>query len=276
MKRWTQLCIGLGLLFATVLSVVCFTRRAMPPTVGVDSPAVATTLVMLGGSRGILAEVLWWRISELQSQRRYAELVPLTDLLVTLEPTSEEAWAYNAHNLAYNISVAHEAPAERWEWVKRGIALLDRALRIQPTSQKLLTEMGGFWEDKIGSNRDRAAAYYRAHTMDIPPPPDAETFEARVGLPIDWANPHHRALYWYDRSGDAYRCLRVTLGVVGQATDAGPLPYYVQTVRNAWPHLSDRDRPFVLEYTRQLFVRYPHSTELKHLLQELGHDSYHW
>ena len=115
---WARGLVGVGLLGALALSGLA-TRRALPPTMGADSPMLSTLLVALGGSRGIIAEVLWWRIGDLQRQNRYAELVPLTDLLVTLEPSSPDVWAYNAWNLAYNISVMHQDPEDRWRWVRR-------------------------------------------------------------------------------------------------------------------------------------------------------------
>ncbi len=270
MRWWTRRLIEGGLLLATVLSVVLCTRRAVPPTVGVDSPAVATTLVMLGGSRGIIAEVLWWRIAELQREHRYAELVPLMDLLVALEPSSEDAWAYNAHNLAYNISVAHEAPEERWTWVKRGLELLERGLRIQPTSQRLLTAMGEMWEDKVGGALDRAAPYYQAHVSEVPMPEDAATFEARVGTKVDWASPQWRALYWYQRAGDSYRCLRVAMGLMDRAGDEAFVAYYVQIVRQAWEQLSDRERMIIRSHLLYLETLYPQNVALKQALQEMN------
>ncbi len=275
MRRLWTWAIGGGLLLATVASIGFCTRRAMAPTVGVDSPAVATTLVMLGGSRGILAEILWWRIAELQRQHRYAEVVPLTELLLTLEPTSEDAWAYNAHNLAYNISVAHDRPEERWEWVKRGFAVLERGLRIQPTSQRLLNEMGSFWEDKVCGTSDRAAPYYRAHTMDVPVPEERSDFERRVGVKADWANPRLRALYWYDRSGAIYRRLRMTLGFMAECNDPAFLPYYVLTLRDAWGALGDQDRRVILPILRQVALAYPTCEELKAFLEEVNYDSNH-
>ena len=116
---------------------VCFTRRAVLPTVGTDSPMLSAVLVAMGGSRGVVSEVLWWRIADLQRQNRYAELVPLTDLLVTLDPASADTWVYNAWNLTYNISAAHNDDAEKWRWVKRGIELLERGLRAAPQAEPL-------------------------------------------------------------------------------------------------------------------------------------------
>ncbi len=269
MRRWLSGLMILLLLGATVASGLWVTRRAMLPSVGVDSPAMATLLVMLGGSRGLLAEVLWWRVTELQSAGRYAELVPLTELLVTLEPTSEDAWIYNAWNLAYNVSAAHTAPADRWEWVVRGVNLLERGLRIQPQSEALLQQMGWMWEDKIGGHLDAAAPYYRAHCGEIALPEDWGAFEARVGAKPDGALPVARALYWYDRAGVGLHQLRALTQLLNVTREVGLIPYYVQCVRSAWSDLSDLQRNAVVRFTTGLAAAHPQMRQLTDLLEEI-------
>ena len=54
------LVVGMVLAGVLVASNLLFTRRAALPTVGADTPMLSTLLVALGGSRGILSEVLWW------------------------------------------------------------------------------------------------------------------------------------------------------------------------------------------------------------------------
>jgi hypothetical protein len=96
LKRWTVTGFTLVLLAMLVVGTNrLMTRQAVLPTVGTDSPLLSAVFVTMGGARGILSEVLWWRISELQRQDRYAEVMPLTDLLVTLDPASPDTWVYN-------------------------------------------------------------------------------------------------------------------------------------------------------------------------------------
>ncbi len=269
MRKLATLFIILILLGATLFSGVFVTRRAMLPGVGVDSPAMSTLLVMLGGSRGLLAEILWWRVTELQSAGRYAELVPLTELLVTLEPTSEDAWVYNAWNLAYNVSVAHTDPADRWLWVKRGIVLLERGLRIQPFSKPLLQQMGWMWEDKIGGHLDVAAPYYQAHCTEIPLPDDWGIFEARIGTSVSGALPLARALYWYDRAEMSLHQLRVLTHLLNLTRNTALIPYYVTCVRTTFPELSDVQRTAVIRFTSGLATAHSEETILTDLLQEI-------
>lgn len=219
----------------------CVTRRAVPPTVGASSPALAAVMVALGGSRGILAEILWWRLADLQQQNRYAEMLPLTELLVTLEPTSADAWAYNAWNLAYNLSAAHRDAAEKWRWVKRGVTLLKRGLGVMPRSVVLLRQMGWLWEDKLGGTNDEAVGFYRAHLAELPPPDAAETaaFAQRIHLAeVDWMNPRLRALYWYCRADHEADQLRVLTALLREPGGRRLLPYFREVLDRAWPDLA--------------------------------------
>lgn len=262
--RWI---VGVALLGALALSGLA-TRRAVPPTAGADSPALSALLVALGGSRGVLAEVLWWRIGDLQRQNRYAELVPLTDLLVTLEPSSPDVWAYNAWNLAYNISVMHQDPAERWRWVRRGVELLARALRHAPTSRTLLRQMGWFYEDKLGGDNDAAAAHYRAHLGELGVPEDAEAFAARVGFRPDWSLPRTHALYWYLRSGHALDTLRAATALLRQTGDPALIPFFVTAARAALPDLAPAQARQQRDFARGLLRAFPGNPHLEAFLKE--------
>lgn len=266
-----RLGIGAALAAATLAAGLLLTRRAVPPTVGADSPALSAALVALGGSRGILAEILWWRIGDLQRQSRYAELVPLTDLLVTLDPSSADAWAYNAWNLAYNVSAAHQDPAERWRWVRKGLDLLTRGLGFAPADPTLLRQIGWFWEDKIGGDNDTAAPHYRAHVRDIPPPEGAEAFAARLGGVADWDDPRLRALFWYDRSGNPFDTLRATVALLSR--DPAPAPrvgYFLAAARRAWPSLSHQQAAQIRAFAQTLAARLPAHAGLRDFLKEIA------
>src|SRR5437762_1057316 len=64
-------------------------------------PALAFTSVALGGFRGLIANALWIRASELQDDEKYFEMVQLADWITKLEPHFVQVWINQSWNMAY-------------------------------------------------------------------------------------------------------------------------------------------------------------------------------
>jgi len=208
-----------------------FRRSGMPEAYtgfSADTPP-ALTFVMagLGGFRGIVSEVLWFRVSRLQEEGRYLELVQLADWIARLDPHASEAWTYNAWNLAYNVSIMMIRAEDRLRWVQNGVALLrDDALRFNPREARLYRELAWLYQNKIGDALDSAHLTYKlalAETMSPCVNPDGTvcgTPESRVRLatlrldadrmstlehrfgPLDWRLAESHAVYWASQGLD--------------------------------------------------------------------------
>src|SRR5215471_14574056 len=87
-------------------------------------PVLAFTTKALGGFRGLISNALWIRANELQEDGKYFEMVQLSDWITKLEPHLPAVWVHLAWNMAYNISIKFNDPADRWMWVERGLNLL--------------------------------------------------------------------------------------------------------------------------------------------------------
>jgi len=188
-------------------------------------PALTFVMAGLGGFRGVVSEVLWFRIARLQDEGRYLELVQLADWITRLDPHASEGWVYNAWNLAYNVSVMMVRPEDRLRWVLNGISLLrDEGLRFNPREARLYRELAWLYQNKIGDALDSAHVTYKLHLLEAMSPcvrPDgtldagaaataARLAELRMdagrmlGLerrfgPLDWRVPETHALYWADQ-----------------------------------------------------------------------------
>ncbi len=194
-------------------------------------PMLALTTQALGGFRGLIANALWIRASQLQEEDKYFEMVQLADWITKLEPHFVQVWLVQSWNMTYNISVKFSDPADRWRWVLRGIELLrDDGLRYNPDEALIYRELAWFFQHKMGQNLDEAQHYYKgewAREMtaalgsghpkfdDLINPQSAEakiraahllekykmdarkmkTLDDRYG-PLDWRLPEAHAIYW--------------------------------------------------------------------------------
>jgi len=184
-------------------------------------PALTFVIAGLGGFRGIISEVLWFRVNRLQEEGRYLELVQLADWITMLDPHAAEAWSYNAWNLAYNVSVMMIRDEDRLRWVQSGIALLrDDGLRFNPREAKLYRELAWLYQNKIGDVLDNAHLTYKFALAETLSPYinadgtvnataanraalsglhlDADrmlALEKRFG-PFDWRMAEAHAVYW--------------------------------------------------------------------------------
>jgi len=188
-------------------------------------------VVMLGGFRGIIADLLWYRLAALQEQGQYLELMQLAEWITMLEPDNGDVWVYQAWNLSYNVANMMSRPTDRWRWVLSGMELLrDRGFVMNPGDAKIRRELGWVFQNKLGSDMDTAAPYYREQWATLmqeagiePPNTDGESglkrlledaalrnaFEQRFKMNVatmqmldaefgtlDWRLPWTHAMYW--------------------------------------------------------------------------------
>ncbi len=125
-------------------------------------PILAFTTVALGGFRGLISNYLWIRANDLQQDDKFFEAAQLADWITDLEPHFPQVWAFQAWNMAWNISVKFKDSADRWRWVQRGMELLrDDGLRYNPDTTLLYQQLGWIFQSKMGQNLDDANLYYK-------------------------------------------------------------------------------------------------------------------
>src|SRR5262245_14356284 len=82
-------------------------------------PILQFTTVALGGFRGLIANILWVRATELQDEDKFFEMVQLADWITKLEPHFVQVWLVQAWNMCYNISVKFPEASDRCRWLRR-------------------------------------------------------------------------------------------------------------------------------------------------------------
>ncbi|TAN38113.1 MAG: hypothetical protein EPN23_03210 [Verrucomicrobia bacterium] len=222
-------------------------------------PLLAFTTVTFGGFRGLAADLLWLRATDLQERGEYFELVQIADWITKLEPRFTSVWAFQAWNMAYNISVLLNDPAERWRWVRAGVSLLrDNGLRYNPGSAGLHYELAWLFFHKLGQGYDQAHLFYKrawaeemtalfggaqpdyARLLADPErlrvlrevykldPTAMQRVDAAYG-PLDWRLPDAHAIYWavqgksYAKAFDDARLDRMIFQALADAFKHGRL-----------------------------------------------------
>jgi len=124
-------------------------------------PSLALITVALGPLRGLIVDALWWRVSDLQEQGEYFEILNITDWITTLDPGDPFVWNFHAWNLSFNIAYEFPTPETRWKWVEAGMKLLrDEGLKYNPGDKLIESELAYFFLDRISGFSEPARDYY--------------------------------------------------------------------------------------------------------------------
>lgn len=132
---------------------------------------------LLAVARAPLVDLLWLRATEAKDKGRIFDAYQLADMICQLQPKFPDVWAFQAWNMAYNISVTCNAPEERWRWVRNGYEeLRDKGIPLNPHSTQLYRELAWILFHKVGDFMDDAHWYYKnefakivEHVLGEPP-----------------------------------------------------------------------------------------------------------
>ncbi len=125
-----------------------------------ELPMMLQPLMAFG--RAPLVDFLWMRASKLKDQGRYFDADQLSRLICSLQPRFAAVWAFQAWNMAYNISVTLNSPEERWRWVRNGFELLrDKGIVLNPHNAQLYRELAWIFFHKVGDYMDEMHFYYK-------------------------------------------------------------------------------------------------------------------
>lgn len=116
----------------------------------VDAGSFMLKLAMIGGMRGVAANVLWNRAVELQKLQEWDKLKSTVDLITKLQPHFLAIWTFQGWNLSYNVSVEWDDPADKYVWIKEGITFLKDGVEKNPKSPDLTWDTSWTYYHKIG------------------------------------------------------------------------------------------------------------------------------
>jgi hypothetical protein len=116
----------------------------------VDTGSFMLKLALLGGARGVAANVLWTRAEELKREQDWDRMKATVDLITKLQPHFLSVWTFQGWNLAYNVSVEWDAPEDKYDWIKKGIQFLQQGVIKNRRSPDLVWDTAWTYYHKIG------------------------------------------------------------------------------------------------------------------------------
>jgi hypothetical protein len=120
-------------------------------TIGeVDTGSFVLKLFLLGGFRGMAANVLWTRAIEFQKVQEWDKLKVTVDMITKLQPHFLSIWTFQSWNLTYNVSVEWDAPEDKYEWIKRGIKFVQDGVSKNKKSPDLIWDTAWYYYHKLG------------------------------------------------------------------------------------------------------------------------------
>lgn len=127
--------------------------------------ASSAVRLLLTGSRGLAATVLWNQALDLRERHKWNELELVVNSITQLQPYFVSPWVFQSWNLAFNVSVECERPRDKYYYIATGLKLLSEgerrhrgddeagtaSKRIQfPGNPEMRFYLGFFYLRKIG------------------------------------------------------------------------------------------------------------------------------
>ena len=122
---------------------------------GEINPVSSSMQLATFGLRPIAVIVLWEKASKFQKMEDYDNVTATINQISKLQPNFISIWKFQAHNLAYNISVDFDNYRHRYQWVRRGIQFLMEGTRYNSRNAKLVQEVAFFTGSKIGGSDEK-------------------------------------------------------------------------------------------------------------------------
>ena len=126
-------------------------------------PGEFVTTFVIGGFRGIAADILWVRIDEMWHHGKWFEIIPLLRAITWMQPHFIEAWELGGWHLAYNLYAYAEGMAGREIYIEQGIRFLKEGLAKNRNIYDLWFNLGWVYYHKL-KDYDESVKYFRSAT----------------------------------------------------------------------------------------------------------------
>lgn len=119
------------------------------------APASESARLATLGLRGVAATILWHKAEYYKREKYFDRLAATVNQLRILQPHFIKVWEFQAHNLAWNVSVEFDDYRQRYEWVKKGIHFLIDGSKYNKTRTEMPFELGWAFGNKMGMSDEK-------------------------------------------------------------------------------------------------------------------------
>jgi len=116
----------------------------------IDTGSFLMKLFLLGGFRGIYADYQWNLAEQYKKEHDWDRLAQTVDMITKLQPHFLSIWTYQSWNLAYNVAVEWDDPADKYQWIKKGIQFVQQGVAKNKRSPDLVWDTAWYYYHKIG------------------------------------------------------------------------------------------------------------------------------
>ena len=124
-------------------------------SLGDIDPASETMKLATLGLKGVAVTILWENANTYKDDENWEAFSATVNQIIKLQPNFITVWEYQAHNIAYNVSVEFDDYQARYDWVKKGLDFLTQGLAYNRRDYKILRNLGFFYGSKIGRSDER-------------------------------------------------------------------------------------------------------------------------
>ena len=126
-------------------------------------PGEFATNFVIGGFRGIAADIMWVKIDEMWHHGKWFEIIPLLRSITWMQPHFIEAWNLGAWHLAYNLPVYAEGMPGNEGYVDQGIRFLKEGVAKNRNIYDLWFSLGWIYYNKL-ADYDSGIKYFKSAT----------------------------------------------------------------------------------------------------------------
>ena len=164
----------------------------------IDTGSFMMKLFLLGGFRGIVADILWLRAEDQKKDHDWDRLKTTVELITKLQPHFLSIWTFQGWNLAYNVSVEWDAPEDKYTWIKGGIKFLEQGVAKNRRSPDLIWDTAWTYYHKLGFS-DESIILRRLFYDDEDLP--FKTFDdPKSGQPVESKDNFKLGYGWFGRA----------------------------------------------------------------------------